>query len=113
VYADANAVVRRADTAATADARTAPPEVIGLAPAARAPADATLAARRHATSRLIAERRLGRRMTLERLAEELGLGDHDRAVLQETLGWPGERIRLRRLDDAQTRALAQLIRTLA
>ena len=51
-------------------------------------------------------------MTLAGLADELGLSDEERAALQEAVGWTGEGIKLRKLDDTQTRALASLIHTL-
>ena len=51
-------------------------------------------------------------MTLAGLAGELGLTDEERAALQEAVGWTGEAIKVRKLDDTQTRALAGLIDTL-
>ena len=104
---------RRDGEPLTPDLRPRPPRPPTRSVASAAPRPGQADARHAqlaAAATKIAGRSLGRRMTLAGLADELGLSDGERAALQEAVGWTGEGIKLRKLDDTQTRALASLLR---
>jgi len=67
--------------------------------------------RRRATAVLVDQRSLAQNKTVARLARELALSDEEVEAVLQRIG-AGKRTRLRRLGDAQTRLLAQIIRGL-
>ena len=66
---------------------------------------------RRATAVLVDQRSMAQNKTVGRLARELALSTEEVEAVLQRIG-AGKRTRLRRLDDAQTRLLAQTIRGL-
>jgi len=110
VYVDAVALTQ------AADAVPAAPDRVPAQPPARAASPARdrvpVRARHADTADLVAQRRMSRRMTIERLARELSLSLDDTAWLLRAVPKAGGRTKLRKLDVAQTNALARALRDL-
>ena len=108
-YLDAIAIARAAEQGdpAAAPRRDGPPRP---APAVASVPD-PVAERRRATGVLVDQRSMAQHMTVGRLARELALSTEEVEAVLQRIG-AGKRTRLRRLDDAQTRLLAQIIRGL-
>jgi len=110
VHIDAVAAAERAAPTPPSAARaSAPPPA---RPPRRAPARSPVRARHADTADLVAQRRMSRRMTIERLAADLSLTVDDTAWLIRAVPGAGGRTKLRKLDVAQTNALAGALRDL-
>ena len=110
-YLDAVALARRAEEQhASVDTARAGTTSASMTPEpAAASAPDALSERRRATAVLVEPRGVPQTKTVGRLARELGLTDEQFQAVLWRIGVV-KRTRLRRLDDAQTRVLADMIR---